>query len=97
MRTLKIFITELQLLKELLIVVITSTGPLRSLQFKCDQEVRRIVADKYFEQYKEGMDFPDHRKKGYDTLRKLKFKIAQGKNELLNDLTFENVMVVLKE
>jgi len=82
--------------EKILIVVITSNrGLCGAFNSNVIKEVRRIVADKYFEQYKKGnVTFLTIGKKGYDTLRKLKFKIAQEKNELLNDLTFENVMEV---
>jgi len=82
--------------EKILIVVITSNrGLCGAFNSNVIKEVRRIVADTYFEQYKNGnVTFLTIGKKGYDTLRKLKFKIAQEKNELFNDLTFENVVEV---
>ncbi|MDX9725655.1 MAG: ATP synthase F1 subunit gamma [Bacteroidales bacterium] len=78
--------------KILLVVITSNRGLCGAFNSNVIKEVRRIVADNYYEQYKKGnVMFLTIGKKGFDTLRKLKFRIAQEKNSLLNELSFENV------
>ena len=59
------------------------------------KEARRIVSEKYHEQFNKGnVTFLTIGKKGYDYLRKQKVKMLPERNALFNDLTFENVAVV---
>ncbi len=85
--------------EKILIVVVTSNrGLCGAFNSNIVKEARRLVADNYFEQYKKGnVEFLAIGKKGYDTLRKMKFKIAAESNDLLNDLTFEKVSALAEK
>jgi F-type H+-transporting ATPase subunit gamma len=85
--------------EKILIVVVTSNrGLCGAFNSNIVKEARRLVADNYYEQYKKGnVEFLTIGKKGYDTLRKMKFKIAAESNELLNDVTFEKVSALAEK
>jgi len=85
--------------EKILIVVVTSNrGLCGAFNSNIVKEARRLVADKYFEQYKKGnVEFLAIGKKGFDTLRKMKFKIAAESNDLLNDVTFEKVSALAEK
>jgi F-type H+-transporting ATPase subunit gamma len=62
------------------------------------KEARRIVAEKYSEQFRSGnLMFLAIGKKGFDYLKKQKLEMLPNRNELFNDLTFDNVSVVAEE
>jgi F-type H+-transporting ATPase subunit gamma len=62
------------------------------------REARQVIADNYYEQYKKGnVQFLAIGKKGFDNLRKLKFKIAGDSNDLLNEVTFERASAIAEK
>jgi len=85
--------------EKILIVVVTSNrGLCGAFNSNIVKEARRLVADNYYEQYKKGnVQFLAIGKKGYDTLRKMRFKIAAESNDLLNDVTFEKVSALAEK
>ncbi len=85
--------------EKILIVVITSNrGLCGAFNSNVIREARRVIAEKYSDQYRKGnVRFLAIGKKGYDYLRKQKLNIAGEYNELLNDLTFENASAVAEK
>ncbi len=85
--------------EKILVVVITSNrGLCGAFNANIIREARRVVAEEYIDQYKNGnLWFLTIGKKGYDYLRKHNFKILEEQNNLLNDLTFENVESVAEK
>ena len=82
--------------EKILIVVITSNrGLCGAFNSNVVKEARRLVAEKYYDQYRNGnVNFVTIGKKGFDMLRKQGFRINTEFNNLLNDLTFENAAVI---
>jgi F-type H+-transporting ATPase subunit gamma len=82
--------------EKVLIVVITSNrGLCGGFNANVIKETRRVIAEKYNDQYNKGnLWFIAIGKKGFDYLRKQKQNILQEENHLFNALTFENVSVV---
>jgi F-type H+-transporting ATPase subunit gamma len=85
--------------EKIMIVVITSNrGLCGAFNSNVVKEARRVVADNYFEQYRKGnVQFLAIGKKGFDYLRKLKFKIAGESNNLLNEVTFERASAIAEK
>jgi F-type H+-transporting ATPase subunit gamma len=85
--------------EKILIIVITSNrGLCGAFNSNVVKEARRVVADNYFEQYKKGnVQFLTIGKKGFDYLRKQKFKIAGESNDLLNEVTFERASAIAEK
>lgn len=81
---------------KVLIVVITSNrGLCGAFNTNVIKETRRIITEKYSEQYKNNnVWLLPVGKKGYDFFRKLKINMLQDQNNLLHDLTFDNVASV---
>jgi len=81
--------------KILLIVITSNRGLCGAFNANVIKEARRIVAERYQEQFSKGdLTFLTIGKKGYDYFRKLKVKMLPEGNKLLNELTFDNVVVV---
>jgi F-type H+-transporting ATPase subunit gamma len=82
-----------------LIVVITSNrGLCGAFNANVIKEARRVVSEKYYDQAKNGnLKLLTIGKKGYDFFRKLNVKMLPEQNNLLNDLTFDNVAKVADE
>jgi F-type H+-transporting ATPase subunit gamma len=82
-----------------LIVVITSNrGLCGAFNANVIKEARRLVSEKYFEQFKSGnLRILTIGKKGFDYLRKTPIKLLPEQNSLLNDLTFDNVSRVAEQ
>jgi F-type H+-transporting ATPase subunit gamma len=82
--------------EKILIVAITSNrGLCGAFNSNVIKEARRVIADKYFEQYKKGnVKFLAIGKKGFDYIRKQKLGLAGEVNDLLNDVTFAKVSAV---
>jgi F-type H+-transporting ATPase subunit gamma len=78
---------------KVLIVVITSNrGLCGGFNSNVIKEARRIISEKYYDQYQSGnLQLLTIGKKGYDFFRKLKVNMLPEQNNLLNDLTFDNV------
>jgi F-type H+-transporting ATPase subunit gamma len=84
--------------KIFIIVVTSNRGLCGAFNSNVVKEARRVVADNYYEQYKKGdVQFLAIGKKGFDYLRKQKFKIATESNDLLNEVTFDNVSSVAEK
>ena len=81
---------------EVLIVVITSNrGLCGAFNANVIKEARRIVSEKYYDQFKNGnLKLLTIGKKGFDYFRKQSVNMLPEQNRLLNDLTFDNVAVV---
>ena len=82
--------------EKILIVVITSNrGLCGAFNSNVIKEVKRVVSEKYPVQFSKGnITLLTIGKKGYDYLRKQNHKMLPDCNYLLNDLTFENTMIV---
>ena len=82
--------------EKVLIVVITSNrGLCGGFNTNVIKEIRRVISEKYFNQFKKGnLWFIAIGKKGHDYLRRQKQNILEEDNLLFNNLTFENVSVV---
>jgi len=78
---------------KVLIVVITSNrGLCGGFNTNVIRETRKVVAEKYPQQFKSGnLWFVPIGKKGFDFLKKQKVNILEENNHVYNDLTFENV------
>jgi F-type H+-transporting ATPase subunit gamma len=84
---------------KILIIVITSNrGLCGAFNSNVIKEARRVVSDKYIDQFNKGdVYFLTIGKKGYDYLRKQNLKMLPDRNNLYNQLTFDNVAVVADE
>ncbi len=84
---------------KILIVVITSNrGLCGAFNSNIIREARRVAAEEYADQNKNGnLNYITIGKKGYDTLRKQKFNIIAEFNDLLSDLTYDNVSGVAEK
>lgn len=84
---------------KILIVIITSNrGLCGAFNSNVIKEARRIVAEKYIDQFNRGdVTFLTIGKKGYDYMRKQGVKMLPERNSLFNDLTFDNVSTVAEE
>jgi len=82
--------------EKILVVVVTSNrGLCGGFNSNVIKETRRVIAEKYCEQYKAGnLWFIAIGKKGHDYLKRQKQNILEENNQLFNHLTFENVSVV---
>lgn len=81
--------------KVLIIVVTSNRGLCGGFNSNVIKETRRIIAEKYQQQYKSGnLWFVAIGKKGFDFLRKQKANILEEDNHVYNTLTFENVAVI---
>jgi F-type H+-transporting ATPase subunit gamma len=84
---------------KVLIVVITSNrGLCGAFNTNVLKEARRVISEKYYEQYNKGnLKLMTIGKKGSDFFRKLKVNTLPDQNNLLHDLTFDNVSVVAEQ
>lgn len=81
--------------KVLLVVITSNRGLCGGFNANVIRETRRVILENYYEQQKQGnLNIITIGKKGFDYLRKQRQNIIQEHNDLLNDLTFENVSVV---
>lgn len=85
--------------EKILVVVITSNrGLCGAFNSNVIKEARRIVSEKYMDQFQKGnLYFLTIGKKGYDYLRKQKLNLLPERNSLLNELTFDNASLVARE
>jgi len=79
--------------EKVLIVVITSNrGLCGGFNANVIKEARRIISERYYDQYKNGnLKLLTIGKKGFDYFRKQSVKMLPEQNGLLHDLTFDNV------
>jgi F-type H+-transporting ATPase subunit gamma len=84
---------------KILIVVITSNrGLCGAFNTNVIKEVRKIISEKYYEQYSKGnLTLLTIGKKGFDYFRKQKVNMLPDQNNLLHDLSFDNVARVAEE
>jgi len=81
--------------KVLLVVITSNRGLCGGFNANVIRETRRVVAEKYPQQYKNGnLWFVAVGKKGFDFLRKQKVNIFEEDNQVFNALTFENVAMI---
>ena len=85
--------------EKILIVVITSNrGLCGAFNTNVIKEARRIISEKYPEQYRKGnLTLLTIGKKGFDYFRKQKVNMLPEQNNLLLDLTFDNVNAVAEQ
>lgn len=78
--------------KVLIVLVTSNKGLCGAFNSNVIKEARRLASEKYSSLIERGnLHFLAIGKKGFDFLRKSKLKIAGEYNDLLNDLTFNNV------
>jgi F-type H+-transporting ATPase subunit gamma len=84
---------------KVLIVVITSNrGLCGAFNANVIKEARRIVSEKYYDQFTKGnVRLLTIGKKGFDYFRKQSVNMLPEQNNLLNDLTFDNVAKVAEQ
>lgn len=84
--------------KILLVVITSNRGLCGAFNSNVIKETKRIISEKYPDQFREGnLTLLTIGKKGFDFFRKLKVRMLSEKNNLLLDLTFENVNAVAEE
>jgi ATP synthase, F1 gamma subunit len=84
--------------KVLIVVVTSNRGLCGAFNSNVIREARRIVAEKYREQFNKGnVSFLAIGKKGFDYLRKLNLTMLPERNSIFNNLTFENVSVIAED
>jgi F-type H+-transporting ATPase subunit gamma len=85
--------------EKVLIVVITSNrGLCGAFNANVIKEARRVISEKYLEQFKAGnLQLLTIGKKGFDLFRKQKMTMLTEQNNLLNELSFENVSKVAEQ
>jgi F-type H+-transporting ATPase subunit gamma len=81
--------------KVLIIVITSNRGLCGGFNANVTRETRRVVAEKYPQQFKSGnLWFVAIGKKGFDFLKKQKANILEENNQVFNSLTFENVAII---
>ncbi|MGQ9620509.1 MAG: ATP synthase F1 subunit gamma [Bacteroidales bacterium] len=77
--------------EKILIVVVTSNrGLCGSFNSNAIREIRRLIAEDYYEQYRNGnLWFVAVGKKGYDFLRRQKLNVFEEANDLVNNVSFD--------
>jgi F-type H+-transporting ATPase subunit gamma len=85
--------------EKVLIVVITSNrGLCGAFNTNVIKETKRLISEKYYEQYKNGnLWLLTIGKKGFDYFRKQKINMLHEQNNLLYDLSYENVAQVVEQ
>jgi F-type H+-transporting ATPase subunit gamma len=84
--------------KVLLVVITSNRGLCGAFNANVIKEARRVLSEKYFDQYKNGnLKMLTIGKKGYDYFRKQKVNLLPDQNNLLHDLTFDNAARVAEE
>jgi F-type H+-transporting ATPase subunit gamma len=85
--------------EKILIVVVTSNrGLCGAFNSNVIKEARRIISEQYSEQYSKGnVSILTIGKKGFDFFRKLNINLLPAQNNLLNDLSFDNVARVAED
>ena len=78
--------------KVLLVVITSNRGLCGAFNTNVINETRRIISEKYPDQFKKGnLKILPIGKKGFDYFRRQKVNMLTEQNNLFNDLTFENV------
>ncbi|HUX55841.1 MAG TPA: ATP synthase F1 subunit gamma [Bacteroidales bacterium] len=84
---------------KVLVVVITSNrGLCGAFNTNVIKEMRRIISEKYYDQISNGnLKILAIGKKGFDFFRKQKVNMLPEQNDLLNDLSFDNVALIAEQ
>ena len=82
--------------EKILVVVITSNrGLCGAFNANVIKETRRLISEQFSEQYSQGnLSLLTIGKKGFDFFRKQKVNMLPEQNNLLNDLSFDNVTIL---
>jgi F-type H+-transporting ATPase subunit gamma len=84
--------------KVLIVVVTSNRGLCGAFNSNVIKETRRVVSEKYLEQFNKGnITFLTIGKKGFDYFRKQNLKMLPERNAIFNNLTFENVNLIAEE
>ena len=84
--------------KVLLVVITSNRGLCGAFNTNVIKETRRVVSEKYADQFQNGnLTILTIGKKGFDFFRKQNVKMLPDQNNLLNDLTFDNVSAVAEQ
>ncbi len=85
--------------EKVLIVVITSNrGLCGAFNSNVIKEARRVISDKYYDQFKNGnLKLMTIGKKGFDYFRKQSVNMLPEQNNLLHDLSFDNIARVAEQ
>jgi F-type H+-transporting ATPase subunit gamma len=84
--------------KVLLVVITSNRGLCGAFNTNVIKETRRVIYEKYSDQLRKGnLKLLTIGKKGFDYFRKQKLNMLPEQNNLLNDLTFDNVNTVAEQ
>ncbi len=84
--------------KVLVILITSNRGLCGGFNANISKNAAHLVHEKYSEQHKKGnVEFLCIGKQGAKQLKHLKMKVIQTKNELFDELTFENISVVARQ
>lgn len=82
----------------LLIVITSNRGLCGAFNTNVINETRRIISDKYYDQFQKGnLKLLAIGKKGFDYFRRQKVNMLPEQNNLFNELTFDNVSIVAEQ
>lgn len=78
--------------KVLIVLIVSNRGLCGGFNANIAKTAAQMVFEKYSEQHKKGnVEFISIGKQGLKQLKHLKMKVAQSKNELFDDMTFEKI------
>jgi F-type H+-transporting ATPase subunit gamma len=84
--------------KVLIIVITSNRGLCGAFNANVIKETKRVISEKYADQFRKGnLQLLAIGKKGYDYFRKQKMNMLPEQNNLLHDLTFDNVNRVAEQ
>jgi F-type H+-transporting ATPase subunit gamma len=84
--------------KVLLVVITSNRGLCGAFNANVIKETRRTISEKYYEQYRSGhLTLLTIGKKGFDYFRKQNVNMLPEQNNLLHNLTFDNVAQVAEQ
>jgi F-type H+-transporting ATPase subunit gamma len=84
--------------KILLVVITSNRGLCGAFNANVIKEARRLISEEYHEQFKQGnLSILNIGKKGFDFFRKQKINLLTEQNELLNDLSFDNSVILAEQ
>jgi F-type H+-transporting ATPase subunit gamma len=84
--------------KVLLVVITSNRGLCGAFNTNVINEARRIISEKYPEQFKKGnLKILPIGKKGFDYFRRQNAPMLPDRNDLFNDLTFDNVNAIAEQ
>jgi len=84
--------------KVLIIVITSNRGLCGAFNANVIKETRRIISEKYYNQYNDGnLKILTIGKKGFDFFRKLKVDMLPDQNNLLHELSFDNAALIAEQ